>query len=575
MTNSRLMPTAMLCFGLLTGCSGSDPATPIPASQPLGTREANDYMVSSAHPLATEAGLDMLRQGGNAVDAAVAVQMVLGFIESPETGIGGGGFLLLQQAGSAQAIFYDGRETAPKAATADRFQVLGRALPRSVAIPSGSSVGVPGLIAMLAQAHEEHGQLPWATTLAPAIALAEQGLPMPARLQRQIEADWSLRLFADTRRYYRAQAGTDTPTLRSPELAQTLRQLAEQGPSSFYQGPIAEALLERVNNARWGAGDMTARDLAGYQAIRRDAVCAPYRQWTLCGAPPPSSGGISVLQIMGMLERFPLAELAPDSAAAIHLITEASRLAFADRTAYIGDPDFVHVPVEGLLDPAYLRQRAALINPDEALPHIHPGAPGRQAELQGRILPAEADERGTSHFSIVDAQGNLLALTSSNEAPFGSRMLSQGFVLNNQLTDFSFRPLLEDEPHPNAVAGGKRPRSSMAPIIVLQADGTPRMVIGSRGGSRIIGYVVKALTGVLDWNMDIQDAIARPNHLDRGLGLEIEAGTPLEERVSELKALGHDVRIVPMTSGLHGMEWLGSRWRGGADPRLDGVARGD
>lgn len=560
---------------LLTGCSGSDPATSARTAQPVEERLAARMMISAAHPLAVQAGLDMLRQDGHAVDAAVAVQMVLGLIESPETGIGGGGFLLLHQARAEQPVVYDGRETAPAAAQPDRFQLLGRSLPMALAIPSGSSVGVPGLVAMLALAHKEHGRLPWATLLAPAIALAETGLPMPARLQRQIEADWSLRLFNDTRRYYRRQAGIEPAILQNPALANTLRQLADQGPQAFYQGPIAQQFVQRTNDARWGADDMTNEDLASYTALKRKAVCAPYREWTLCGAPPPSSGGITVLQIMGILEHFDLHTLKPGSPESLHLVTEASRLAFADRNAYIGDPDFVQVPVSGLLDADYLRQRAELIDPDQALVRVHPGEPGKQVERRDVKLPADADERGTSHFSIVDAQGNLLALTSSNEAPFGSRMLSQGFVLNNQLTDFSFDPQLGDATHPNAVAGGKRPRSSMAPIIVLDADGEPRLVIGSRGGSRIIGYVVKTLIGVLDWDMDVQQAIALPNHVDRGLGLELEVDSTLEGQVSALQALGHDVALVPMTSGLHGIERLNGHWRGGADPRLDGVALGE
>lgn len=560
---------------LLGACSGSDPATAVRTVQPVAERQAEQMMISAAHPLAVKAGLDILRQGGHAVDAAIAVQMVLGLIESPETGIGGGGFLLLHQAGSTQPVVYDGRETAPAAANPDRFQFLGTSLPLALAIPSGSSVGVPGLVSMLALAHQEHGRLPWATLLAPAIALAESGLPMPPRLQRQIEADWSLRLFADTRQYYRRQAGVEPPVLRNPALARTLQQLADQGPQTFYRGPIAQQFVQRTNNARWGADDMRVEDLASYTALKRDAVCAPYREWTLCGAPPPSSGGISVLQIMGMLEHFDLSALTPGSPASVHLVTEASRLAFADRNTYIGDPDFVQIPVDGLLNAEYLRQRAMLIKSEQALTQVHPGEPGKRVERRDIELAPDADERGTSHFSIVDAQGNLLALTSSNEAPFGSRMLSQGFVLNNQLTDFSFDPQLGDVAHPNAVAGGKRPRSSMAPIVVLDADGEPRLVIGSRGGSRIIGYVVKALIGVLDWDMDVQQAIALPNHLDRGLGLELEAGTALEQQVSALQALGHKVSLVSMTSGLHGIEWVDGQWRGGADPRLDGVALGE
>lgn len=567
---------ALTSLGLaaLAGCSGSDPATTQRIQQPAEQRLATRHMVSAAHPAAVEAGLDMLRRGGHAVDAAIAVQMVLGFIESPETGIGGGGFLLLHDAESNRTLMYDGRETAPQAAQPDRFTTLGVSHPRALTIPSGSSVGVPGLIAMLGQAHREHGKLTWAELFEPAITLAEQGLPMPPRLQKQIEADWSLRLFADTRDYFRQQLEGNEPTLRNPQLAETLTTLATQGPEAFYQGQIAERLVARVQNARWGQTDLTVEDVATYQAIKRDAVCAPYRQWRLCSAGPPSSGGLIVQQALGMLEHFPIADMSPDAPATVHLIAEASRLAFADRNHYVGDPDFVAVPVDQLLDRQYLRQRAALIEPDQAMDIARPGEPGQRVEMRELSPETEPEEQGTSHFSVVDSDGNLVALTSSNETPFGSRMLSQGFVINNQLSDFTFDPLLNDHPHPNAVGPGKRPRSSMTPLFVFDDNGV-RMVIGSRGGSRIPGYVLKTLIGVLDWDMDIQDAMALPNMVERGLGIELEAGTELEALGPELEQRGHEVRIVPMTSGLHGMERINGSWRGGADPRLDGVALGD
>jgi gamma-glutamyltranspeptidase/glutathione hydrolase len=570
-----VMLLILVLAGLLASCSGADPATVNKPEQSLEARQAASIMVAAAHPVAVEVGLQVLRQGGHAVDAAVAVQMVLGFIEAPETGIGGGGYLLLHERESGQTLTYDGRETAPAAAQDDRFQLMGLDMPLALAIPSGSAVGVPGLVAMLAKAHREHGRLPWDQLLAPAIELAEQGLPMPMRLQQQIQQDWSLRLFADTRGYFRQQAKRTPAVLRNPQLAQTLRTIANQGTDAFYRGSIADSLLQRLDDARWGTSDMTSADLASYQALSRDALCRPYRQWIICGAPPSSSGGITLLQILGMLEHFELSALEPNSVEALHLIAEASRLAFADRNHYIGDPAYVDVPVEGLLDLAYLRQRASLIRADRALQEVHPGAPGQRAEIDEVEFQPETDEQGTSHFSIADSDGNLLALTSSNEAPFGSRMLSQGFVLNNQLTDFSFSPMLDGRAHPNAVAGGKRPRSSMAPTMVFDAEGIPRLVIGSRGGSRIIGYVVKTLIGVLDWDLDVQDAIALPNRVERGRGLELEAGTPLEALAPALEALGHAVSIVPMTSGLHGIERIAGRWRGGADPRLDGVALGE
>ncbi len=532
-------------------------------------------MVSAAHPAAVEAGLEMLRRGGHAVDAAIAVQMVLGFIEAPETGIGGGGFLLLHDADSSESIMYDGRETAPQTATPERFRRLGIALPKAVAIPSTSSVGVPGLVAMLGAAHDEYGRLPWSELFEPAIHLAETGMAMPPRLQTQIEQDWSLRLFGDTRDYFRAQAAGDPPRLRNPLLANTMREIAEKGPDSFYQGDMADDFVAHLRQGRWGLDDLTLQDMASYRAVAREPVCGTYRQWTLCGSAPPSSGGLTVLQALGILEHFPLGEMDPDDPATWHLIAEASRLAYADRDYYIGDPDFVDVPVGPLLDKSYLAKRSQLIDPHQAMSDVSPGEPSATPVLEQSQWGPDPDGTGTSHFSVVDADGNMLALTSSNEAPFGSRMMSQGFVVNSQLTDFSFTPSIDGRPHPNAVGPGKRPRSSMSPFVVFDAEGEPKLVIGSRGGSRIIGYVLKTLIGVLDWNLDVQHAIALPNMVERGQGVEIEAGTALEALAPRLDALGHDVRIVPMTSGLHGIERTNSGWRGGADPRLDGVALGD
>lgn len=567
----------LIATGLLAGCSlpGAEPDN-LTARQTEAERSSPAFMVSSAHPLATEAGLDVLRAGGTAVDAAVAVQMVLAFVEPPETGIGGGGFLLHHDAASGRTRFYDGRETAPAAADAERFRAFGHAVPLWAAIPTGRAVGVPGLVAMLGQAHAAHGTQPWADLLQPAITLAEAGIPMPERLRQQIADDPSLWLLEDTRHHFVLPARGDTPTLANPALADTLRTLAQDGPQALYSGDLAEAIVERAQ-ARWPwRGDLSLDDLAGYSPEEREPVCGRYREWTICGAPPPSSGGIAVLQILGMLERFSLRELGPDSPLAIHLIAEASRLAFADRYRYLGDPAFVDVPVEGLIDRGYLAGRSALINPQRALDTAAPGEPGQRATIP-EAEPADEDETlGTSHFTVVDAAGNLVALTSSVEAPFGARMVTRGFLLNNQLTDFTFDPVLEDgSAHPNAVAPGKRPRSSMSPLMVFDADGNVRLVIGSRGGARIIGYVVKALIGVLDWQLDVQEAIALPNFVHRGEVLELERGSRLEAHRDALEDLGHTVTTPRMTSGLHGIERIGAAWRGGADPRLDGVARGE
>jgi len=563
---------------LLAGVAGCQRAAPPPeppsARQPAAEREATRHMVSAAHPLAVEAGLLALRRGGNAVDAAVAVQFVLGLVEAPETGIGGGGFLLLYDAPGDQVRFFDGRETAPGGAGPERFTLLGLPMPAWLAIPSGRAVGVPGLVAMLAMAHEEHGRLPWAELLGPAIRLAEEGVPMPRRLQAQSRGDFSLRLFTDTRAAFATPAGAAAPALRNPDYAATLRLLAERGPGAFYEGEIAVALVERAGQRRPLGSDMTLADLAGYAALERRPVCGPYRQWTVCGAPPPSSGGITVLQILGMLERFDLAALGPGSAEAMHLVVEAHRLAFADREHYLGDPDFVAIPVAGLLDPDYLRRRSILISPDRALDRALPGEP-QGAPAGGTPMRPSASPGGTSHFTIVDSEGNVAALNSSIEAPFGSRMMSGGFLLNNQLTDFSFRPREGDRALPNAVAPGKRPRSSMSPVIVFDAEGRVRLTVGARGGPRIVGYVVKTLVAALDWELEIQEAINLPNFSHADGQVELERNTPLAARAAEFAARGHKVRVAELASGLHGIERNATGWRGGADPRLDGVARGD
>ena len=548
---------------------------PLPPSQPVSERLAGQFMVSAPHPLAVEAGMAVLSEGGNAMDAAVAVQMVLTLVEAPETGIGGGGFLLYRDGQTGRVHFYDGRETAPASAESDRFLILGRPMPLWAAVPMGRSVGVPGLVAMLWLAHAQHGSKDWSTLLEPAITLSEQGVPMSTRLQRQLAEDLSLRLSTDLRRYFYRQARSEPPMLHNPELATTLRLLADQGPKAFYQGPLAQAIVERAASGFLMGSDLQISDLATYQAIEREPVCGRYHEWTICGAPPPSSGGIAVLQILGMLAHFPLAELGPDSPISWHLIAEASRLAFADRNHYVGDPDFVQVPVAALIDPDYLAARAALIDPNRAMSYVPVGQPEIRKAVSSLTLQAEPGRTGTSHFSIVDAQGNVVSLTSSIEMPFGSRRMVGGFLLNNQLTDFTFTPSIDGIPHPNAVAGGKRPRSSMSPIIVIGPEGETRLVIGSRGGSRIIGYVVKALIGVLDWEMDIQEAIALPNVVHRGDVLELERGSDIVIHREALEAMGHRVRETRMTSGLHGIERIGDRWRGGADPRLEGLVAGN
>ncbi len=566
----------LILLTLLSACRTADMEPGVPApNQPPEEQLAQRFMISAANPLAVDIGNDILRRGGNAVDAAVAVQMALTFVEPGESGIGGGGFLLYRAAGGGEPTVYDGRETAPMAASVDRFMFLGLRMPLWAAIPSGRAVGVPGTVAMLHRAHREHGRLPWPDLLQPTIDLANTGIEMPLRLQEQISRDRSLRLYGDTRNYFVTQWRESERRLRNPELAETLSMLATQGPDFFYEGPLAQRIVAAANG-RWPwRSDITLEDLRNYRPEKRQALCGDYREWTVCGAPPPSSGGIAVLQILGMLEQFELGALEPNSVEAIHLITEASRLAFADRFRYLGDPDYVTVPTEPLVDALYLADRGRLIDPERAIADPKPGQPGVRPEIEEAPDPVDEETAGTSHFSIIDAEGNSVSMTGSIEAPFGSRIMVGGFLLNNQLTDFTFRAVQNGFEVPNRVEGGKRPRSSMTPLVVLDGNDEVRLVIGSRGGSRIIGYVVKALIGVLDWQLPVQEAISLPNFVYRGKGLELERGTELANKAAALRDLGHDVRMVNTRSGVHGIERVDGGWRGGADPRLDGVAVGD
>lgn len=534
---------------------------------------ANGGMVSAAHPLAAAAGLDALRRGGSAVDAAIAVQAMLAVVEPHESGFLGGGFLLHRNGETGELQFYDGRETAPAAAHAERFMVAGRwQLPFVTTVVSGRSVGVPGLLAMLHQAHEDHGRLAWDTLFEGAAAAAEQGVALPSRLDRQLRNDPSLWLFRDMRRQFLRPARRQPAMLRNEPLATWLRRAAEEGPAALYEGPTAERLVQAVQGRWWLAGDLALEDLRRYEVVIREPICGHYRDWTLCGPPPPSSGGLAILQALAILEPFELHAREPDSAGTVHLIAEASRLAFADRQRYLGDPDHVQVPVAELLDPDYLALRSGLIRHDRARALAEPGAPGVTPQIEDAAPVIEDPELGTTHFTIVDRCGNVVALTSSIEAPFGARFMVDGLLVNSQLTDFDFDPLLDGAPAANAVAPGKRPRSSMSPFLVFDGDGELRYAIGSRGGSRIIGYVLKTLLGVLDWDLTLQEAVALPSVLHRGERLELEAGTLLESLAPELEALGHRVDIRRLESGLHGIERTAGGWRGAADPRMDGVA---
>lgn len=537
--------------------------------------QAKRFMMVSANPHATRAGYAVLRAGGSAVDAAIAAQLVLNLVEPQSSGIGGGAFIVHFNTADKALAAYDGRETAPAAARPDRFLGTdGQPMGFGAAINNGKSVGVPGLLRVLELAHRRHGRLPWAQLFEPAIRLAESGFAVSPRLAMQIAGDPFLKSNAGSRAYFFDAAGRPLAAgtvLRNPALAQVLRDVAAHGADAFYSGAVARDIVNAVRSHP-RPGDITEADIAGYQAKSRMALCGPYRSYTLCGMPPPSSGAVAVLALLGMLERFDMAGLKPDSVAAVHLFAEAGRLAYADRDAYVADPDFISVPVAGMLDRAYLARRSALIRTDASMGRATPGTPAGATAL----APDETSElAATSHVSVVDAQGNAVAMTTTIESQFGSRIMVRGFLLNNQMTDFSFIPTENGKTVANRVEGGKRPRSSMAPTLVFGADGRLYMVVGSPGGTAIINYVAKTLVGVLDWQLDMQQAAALPNRGSRNRATELERGSALEGLAPALRAMGHEVSIGDATSGIHGIVVTPEGLSGGADPRREGLALGD
>ena len=568
--------SALSLIFLLAGCvAGPPPTAPDPARPWIG-QTYRSHAVSVSHPLAARAALDMLNEGGGAVDAAIAAQMVMTLVEPQSSGIGGGGFLVRFDGKTQSIETYDGRETAPASAREDMFlDARGGPIPYRDAILGGRAVGVPGAVRMLELAHREHGRLPWARLFQPAIRLARDGFPISDRLARQIAGDRHLRKAPATKAYFfdgdaPKPAGT---ILKNPDLADTLERIAAKGADVFYSGDLARAIADAVTNAPIHPAVMTLADISSYQARKRPAVCAAYRGYKVCGMGPPSSGGLAVAQTLGLLDHFPLAGTGPNSPQALHLIAEAERLAFADRAGYVGDGDFVSVPTTGMVDPGYLAARAKLINPAKAMDGlVDPGhPPGAEAAYPGPGDPLKG--LSTAHMSIVDRFGNAVSFTTTVESAFGSRLMVRGFLLNNQLTDFSFRPEWRGRPAPNRVAPGKRPRSSMSPTIVLDKDGRFKMAVGSPGGSRIIGYTARAVLGVLTWDLDMQGAVDLPHVMNRGGATEVEKD--LIPAIAALKDMGHQVEVGRMISGLQGILRTRDGLTGGADRRREGVVLGD
>ena len=553
-------------------------AAALPASAQITETAARHHMIAAANPHAAEAGLAMMRAGGTAVDAAIATQMVLGLVEPESSGIGGGAFMLVYDPKTKQTTSFDGREMAPASATPAMFlDANGQPRNKGEAIPGGLSVGIPGVVKMLWLAHEKYGKLPWAKLFEPAIKLAEDGFPVGPKLARTIKGFARGADMPDIKAHFYHADGTplaEGEIYKDPEYAATLRKIAKEGPDGFYKGEIAQAIVDAVHNAPRNQGGMTLADLANYQPQEREPVCGDYREYHLCSMGPPSSGGIAVLQILGMLQRFSPDQLTPNTVSGAHLFAEASRLAYADRAQYLGDPAFVDVPVKGLLDKAYIASRAALIDPAHDMGTAAAGnPPQKHAELAPQVSPVL---HGTSHMTIVDDSGEVVAMTTSVESVFGANVMVKGFMLNNTLTDFSFQPIRDGKPVANAPAPGKLPLSAMSPTIVFDKKGNFLVSVGSPGGPAIIDYVAQILIGILDAHMSPKDALAMPHELNMNGPTLLEQSPSSAALAFQLTAMGHDVRVPQVEgSGLHGIEKTKDGYIGAADPRRDGIALGD
>jgi gamma-glutamyltranspeptidase / glutathione hydrolase len=575
-----IRPTLAACLVLAAPLAAQETA-PQPESttaiaESTAAVTAERFMVAAAHPLAAQAGEEILAAGGSAADAAVAVQMVLNIVEPQSSGIGGGAFALYFDDALGTLATLDGRETAP--AAADETYWLnedGSEMEFWDAVPGGRSAGVPGTLKLMETLHARYGRLPWGALFEPAIRLAEEGFEISPRLAAAIvEADeQGLSDFTTARNHFFNQDGSPKAAgvvLTNPDMARTLRLIAAEGSEPFYHGSIAREIVAAVRTET-NPGLMTLEDLAGYEVKDRPPVCLDYRGYEVCGMGPPSSGALTVGQILGILSAFDLAAMG-DGAEADHLYLEASKLAFADRGLYMADSDFVDMP-EGLLDPDYLASRAELIAPDAAMEEAGPGEPPWD---DARLLAPDpgGPEHGTSHFVIVDGYGDMASITTTIETGFGSRVMTEGFLLNNELTDFAFGPEADGKPVANRVEAGKRPRSSMAPTIVLR-DGEPVLLIGSPGGSRIIPYVARSLVGILDLGLDPQAAIDRPHVVNRNGPTEVEEGDGAQAMIDALAPMGNAATAANLNSGLHAiMIGADGTLTGAADKRREGVALG-
>ena len=561
---------ALLAAALITGT--------LPAQAQVTETVAKHHMVAAANPHAAEAGLAMLRAGGSAVDAAIATQLVLGLVEPESSGIGGGAFMLVYDPRTKRTTSFDGREMAPASATPTMFlDAGGQPRTKPDAIPGGLSVGIPGVVKMLALAHKKYGKLAWAKLFEPAVKLADDGFPVGPKLARTIKGFTRGASMPDLKEHFYHADGTplaEGEIYKNAEYAATLRKIAAEGPDGFYKGDIAQAIVDKVQHAPRQQGGMTMADLANYQAKERAPVCGNYRQYHVCSMGPPSSGGIAVLQILGMLQRFTPEQLTPNTVSGAHLFAEASRLAYADRAMYLGDPAFVDVPIRGLTDQGYVQSRAALIDPAKDMGTATAGTPPQKhAALAPQVSPVL---HGTSHMTIVDDSGEVIAMTTSVESVFGAEIMTRGFMLNNTLTDFSFQPVRDGKPVANAPAPGKLPLSAMSPTIVFDKNGNFLVSVGSPGGPAIIDYVAQILIGILDAKMSPKDAISMPHEINMNGNTLLERSPTSDQLAAQLTAMGHTVQLPQVEgSGLHGIQKVKGGYIGAADPRRDGIALGD